>query len=181
MSDYENVSQLVSRTGATYEEARYAYEACGKDMLAAAIMLEKSMEAKKNKQNNTADYRHAWNNARSEIRSGARKAGAAAGGFFEKLCRNTLKVSGSREYFSVPLLAAVAIVLFLWEIAVPALIISFFCGIKFTFTGPDFKTDCVYGINKPESKGAEMPRYESVHSEYDYSACESNQDKGFFS
>ena len=39
MDDFENVSKLVSQTGSTFEEARYAYEACGKDMLAAAGML----------------------------------------------------------------------------------------------------------------------------------------------
>ena len=42
MDDFENVSKLVSQTGSTFEEARYAYEACGKDMLAAAVMLEKA-------------------------------------------------------------------------------------------------------------------------------------------
>ena len=39
MTDFENVSELVRKTGASFEEARYAYEVCGKDMLAAAEMM----------------------------------------------------------------------------------------------------------------------------------------------
>ena len=46
MTDFENVSELVRKTGASFEEARYAYEACGKDMLTAAEMLEKEYGVK---------------------------------------------------------------------------------------------------------------------------------------
>lgn len=42
MSEYESVSELVNKTGASYNEAKYAYEACSGDMLAAIIMLEKA-------------------------------------------------------------------------------------------------------------------------------------------
>ena len=65
MTDFENVSELVRKTGASFEEARYAYEACGKDMLAAAEMLEKAHY--KNESINDM-----FRNARNNFRKGGR-------------------------------------------------------------------------------------------------------------
>ena len=111
MDDFENVSKLVSQTGSTFEEARYAYEACGKDMLAAAVMLEKAK--KKNCSSTTgasgqcasySDYQWDKDKFRQEFRRGARTAFDCTGGFISKLARNTLTVSGSRDYFTVPII-----------------------------------------------------------------------------
>lgn len=188
MNDYEMVSELVNKTGATYEEAKYAYEACNKDMLTAAIMLEKSREAKNSRNDSSgADYKEIWNDARGKFRDNSRKAADCAGGFFRKLCRNTLKVTGSREYFSVPIIAALLIAFMLWEILVPAVIISLICGINFVFTGPDFSKDFVFGFSKPGSTAqqtsqptAEAPRPEIRPAQYVYTPSEEEQDKGFF-
>ena len=171
MNDYELVSELVSKTGATFEEARYAYESCGKDMLAAAIMLEKAKSASKNNKStpNSASA------AKDTFRRNARTAANCAGGFFRKLCRNTLKISGSREFFSVPLIAALITALFIWEILIPVVIISVFCGIKYTFCGPDFAENFTFGFEKPYNS-ADNSR--STAAEYTYE--QPIKDNGFF-
>ena len=188
MDDFENVSKLVNQTGASYEEARYAYEACGKDMLSAAIMLEKA-HSKDGAQYSTSsgakgscesrdsgsgmDYHEAWNKARSSFRRNSRAAAGCAGDFFRKLSRNYVKVTGSREYFNIPIIAAAAIILLFWSIAVPAFIISLFCGINYTFTGPDFSKDFVFGFERSRQSS-----YESA--QYTYTQSAENADNGFF-
>lgn len=53
-------------------------------------------------------------------------------------CRNNITVSGSREFFSIPIIAFIAILFLGWEIAMPAAIISLFCGVEYTVNGEDF-------------------------------------------
>ena len=170
MNDYELVSELVSKTGATFEEARYAYESCGKDMLAAAIMLEKAKASK----NNTS-AKNSASAVKDTFRRNARTAADCAGGFFRKLCRNTLKISGTREFFSVPLIAALIAALFIWEILIPVVIISVFCGVKYTFTGPDFTENFTFGFEKPHSASDAS---HSTAAEYTYE--QPVKDNGFF-
>lgn len=169
MNDFENVSYLVNKTGASFEEARYAYEACGKDMAAAAEMLENAKRAK----NNGADLNDTWNNAKQSFRRNSRTAANCAAGIFRKLCRNNVRISGSREYFCVPVIAAIIMALLLWEIIVPVVIISVFCGVRYTFTGPDFAKDFVFGFSR--SAGV-------VHPAPDYTCHQDNEpcDNGFF-
>ena len=167
MNDFENVSELVNKTGASFEEARYAYEACGKDMVSAAVMLEKARNSKKNGAEDT------WESARQSFKRNTRTAASCAGGFFGKLCRNSVRISGSREYFCIPIIAAVIIALFLWEIIIPVVLISVFCGIRYTFTGPDISKDFVFGFSKPAA---------AAHSAPEYNYCQDNEpcDNGFF-
>lgn len=183
MDDFENVSKLVNQTGASYEEARYAYEACGKDMLSAAIMLEKAHSRNGAQYSKGScessdcgpgtDYRKTWDRARSSFCRNSRAAAGCAGDFLRKLSRNTVRISGSREYLNIPIIAAAAIVLIFWSIAVPAFIISLFCGITYTFTGPDFSKDFVFGFER----SGQRP-YESA--KYTYSQNTENADNGFF-
>ena len=167
MNDFENVSELVNKTGASFEEARYAYEACGKDMVSAAVMLEK---ARCSKNESTEDP---WDSAKQSFRRNSRTAANCAGGFFRKLCRNNVRISGSREYFCIPVIAAVIIALLLWEIISPVVLISVFCGIRYTFTGPDISKDFVFGFSKPASASHSAP-------EYNYYQDNESCDNGFF-
>lgn len=193
MDDFENVSKLVSQTGSTFEEARYAYEACGKDMLSAAVMLERAK--KKNCSETTGasgscqsyDTGAQWDKDKfkQEFRRGARTAIDCTGGFLSKLARNTVTVSGSREYFSVPVIAAVIILILLWGGAIPVVLISLLCGIRYTFSGPDLAKEYVFGFSKPAGSNAN-----TNNSSYDHKAAEQSyrqnyetydtQDKGFF-
>lgn len=117
MTDFENVSELVRKTGASFEEARYAYEACGKDMLAAAEMLEKAHY--KNESINDM-----FRNARNNFRKGGRYAAGCAGNIFTKLRRNYVSIAGSREYFCMPVIAAALCLIFFGSFLVPVVLIS---------------------------------------------------------
>lgn len=169
MDDFENVSKLVNQTGASYEEARYAYEACGKDMLAAAIMLEKAH----GKGCAGADYHETWNKAKESFKQNTKTAAGYAGGFLSKLCRNNVKITGGREYFSIPVIAALLIVLIFSGFCIPAFIISIFCGIRYTITGPDISKDFTIGFERPHSQPSEP-------AQYTYVQPTENNDNGFF-
>ncbi len=183
MTDFESVSELVRRTGATYEEARYAYEACGRDMLAAERMLDKRAVSD--------TYRDPWDDAKRNVREDSRKAFRTAGGLFGKLCRNTVSIKGEKEYFSMPVIAAAVLLIALWELAVPAAVISLFCGISYIFSGPDFAKDYTFGFKtgknsdvnvsyteKPDSR--KVVNVEPAQYYYDYAQYQHESDKGFF-
>lgn len=55
----------------------------------------------------------------------------------EMSCRNHITVSGNREFFSIPIIAFIAVLFFGWKIAMPAAIISLFCGVEYTVSGED--------------------------------------------
>ncbi|WP_432651307.1 hypothetical protein [Huintestinicola sp.] len=169
MNDFENVSELVNKTGASFEEARYAYEACGKDMVEAAIMLEKAH----NKSGENARFNDSVNRAKESFKRNSRRAAGCAGSLFRKLCRNNVRIAGSREYFCVPVIAAVICALFLWEIIVPVVLISILFGITYTFFGPDFSKEFVFGFSKPASAAQSAPTYT-------YSQPDEPCDNGFF-
>ncbi len=180
MSDFEAVSELVSKTGSTYAEAKYAYEACGKDMLGAALMLEKSEQAKKSREkkasneNSQASFQ---NSSSDNFKKFIKQAAHHTRGLFGILCRNNLKITGKKEYISLPLIASIIIAVMLWEFALPAMIIAFFCGVSFVFTGPDFSKDHIIEF-KPASSSKAAP-FKDQSVEYTYTEYE-NSDKGFF-
>ena len=60
--------------------------------------------------------------------------------FFKVICRNDISVSGKKEYFKLPVIAFLFISLAAAELAIPAIIISLFCGIEYTVSGQDFIT-----------------------------------------
>lgn len=146
MTDYETISQIAKKTGVSYEKAKDAYEACGKDSLAASIMLEND---KMNYETVGDDMitvydrngRRHNSGASSDFSNGLKK-------FLNIFTNNKFIVSGSREYFSMPLFAAALLLILLWEVALPAAVISLFFGIKYTLTGPDFEKDFVVAIER---------------------------------
>ncbi|MGN0637402.1 MAG: hypothetical protein ACI4J0_03435 [Huintestinicola sp.] len=169
MNDFENVSELVNKTGASFEEARYAYEACGKDMVEAAIMLEKAHSKSSGRSRFNAEI----NSAKQSFRRNSRRAADCAGSLFGKLCRNNVRIAGSREYFRIPVIAAVICALLLWEIIVPVVLISILFGVTYTFFGPDFSKEFVFGFSKPVSAAQSAPTYT-------YTKPDEPCDNGFF-
>ena len=169
MNDFENVSELVNKTGASFEEARYAYEACGKDMVEAAIMLEKA----RSKNSERSRFNAEMDNAKQNFRRNSRRAADCAGGLFRKLCRNSVRITGSREYFRIPVIAAIICALFLGEIIVPVVLISVLFGVTYTFFGPDFSKEFVFGFSKPASAAQSAPTYT-------HSCSDEHCDNGFF-
>lgn len=192
MTDYEYVSELTARTGASFEEARFVYESCGKDFAAA----EKELEEKRKKNMDIIKERE-MEEMKRNIKENAKKAADYSGGILKKLARNNLSISASREFVTLPILAAIIITLLTWEVAVPAMIISLFCGVKYTFSGPDFDKDFVLEIKSGSSKSdkssyepasytesytetkTEEKSVEYTYPQYDREE-ETSTDKGFF-
>lgn len=178
MSDYEFVNELVNRTGVSFEEARFAYESCGKDFAAAEEMLFR------NTMNNMSYRFNRRRERRANMRNNMRKAMRFSGGILSKMTRNNLSISASREFVTLPILAALIILLITWEIAVPAIIISLFCGVKYTFSGPDIEKDFTAEIKRDTAPKTTPATYTASYSEepvkYVYPETEEVTDKGFF-
>lgn len=163
-------------------------------MLAAAVMLEKAK--KKNCSSTTgasgqcasySDYQWDKDKFRQEFRRGARTAFDCTGGFISKLARNTLTVSGSRDYFTVPIIVAVICLILLWGGAIPVVLISLLFGIRYTFSGPDFSKEFVFGFSRPAGSNVNVktdsPSYDAHAADQSYRQnyeTYENQDKGFF-
>lgn len=178
MNDFDNVSELVNKTGCTYEEARYAYEACNKDMLQAIIMLEKSKDAKNNNKNEKA-YKAA-DDMKQQFRKGVKQTAEYTRDGAYKLSRNNLIISDSKglEQFTIPLIAALIVGIIFFQIALPAIVISLFCGVSYTITGPDISKDIVIRFNN-DSKTAQKEKPDVQPAQYTYTETVSD-DKGFF-
>ena len=58
--------------------------------------------------------------------------------FFSVICRNDITVSRTNEFFHMPILAFLIIALLTFEISVPVILISLFCGVEYTIRGEDF-------------------------------------------
>lgn len=170
MNDFDIINRLVSSTGASFREAKKAYERCGKNEDIARIELEKMMAAR------TTELSAKVYDSTS--------SGSHSSGIFAKLSRNYLKVTGKRDYFHVPLFAAIIAAILLWQVFIPLFVISIFCGIKYVFTGPDISSDFVLGFTKPNDNG-NVTYYDNDQTDYqkqpDYTDYyEEPTDKGFF-
>ncbi len=156
MSEYESVSELVNKTGASYNEAKYAYEACGGDMLDAVIMLEKAKRINPEKtygENADTARKNSFANSGNEaINNGVKKAGKA----FGKVCVKRVRVTGNRDYFDVPLPVFVAVFGLSWEFSMPAFIISLIFGVKYTVSGEGAE-DVVISLGRRQRQAAESP------------------------
>ncbi|MCM1578840.1 MAG: hypothetical protein NC078_08595 [Ruminococcus sp.] len=144
MNEYEAVSELVNRTGTSYNEAKYAYEASGGDMLSAVIMLERAKRAKTETEAETVtavrtDKAAAVNEA---VKNGADKAERT----LRKACGKRIKITGKRDYFDLPLPAFAVIFAAAWNVSVPAFVISLFAGVKYVISGEGAK-DTVIGFD----------------------------------
>lgn len=58
--------------------------------------------------------------------------------FFSVLCNNRITVSRTRPIFNMPIIAFLLIALLTFEISVPAILISLFCGVEYVLDGADF-------------------------------------------
>ncbi|MGN0642102.1 MAG: hypothetical protein ACI4JJ_03060 [Huintestinicola sp.] len=171
MSEFEMISELVSKTGATYEEAKYAYETCGNDMLAAAIMLEKAQKEKKSKGSfDSGDIKRT-------AAENSRKTAGYVRGFFAKVRRTSVRAEGKREFFNLPALVFLIAAIIMWEFAVPAILLSILCGVRYVISGPDIAKDIIIGFT-PAQKNDTVAY--PAPAQYTYTPSPENQDKGFF-
>lgn len=80
------------------------------------------------------------NNLSTEVRTNSTSFTEKLKRFFKIICSNNAVISGKREYFRMPIIVFLLIMLFTAELSVPLFIITLFCGMEYTFTGEDFST-----------------------------------------
>lgn len=151
MDQYEKVERVAKQTGATFEEAKHALEACNWDMLDATILLEKQSKTVKNQKVFSTDYeaQPGYRNvaATAEVNNGSGKktrdeinVGDKIKEFFKKSHVNHLVLRhNDKEIVSLPIWAAALILICIFKLSVILLVISLICGCKLTFEGPDCK------------------------------------------
>lgn len=87
----------------------------------------------------------------------------------------------------MPIIAAVICLILLWGGAIPVVLISLLFGIRYTFSGPDFSKEFVFGFSRPAGSNVNVktdsPSYDAHAAEQSYRQnyeTYENQDKGFF-
>lgn len=80
------------------------------------------------------------NNLSTEISTNKSTFTEKIGRFFKIICNNTAVISGKKEYFRMPIIVFLLIMLLTAELSIPLFIITLFCGMEYTFTGEDFIT-----------------------------------------
>lgn len=144
MSEFDMISELVSKTGSTYEEAHYAFDACGGDMVQAAIMLEKAHnENKKSKREKNAQ----------RIKEKAESAGKSAKDIIGNFCDGEFSAHKDEEYFRINLLAAAVLGVAFCQITVPAAVIAMALGVRFKVNAGNFNKDFGFSPNQSQPAG----------------------------
>ena len=154
---YENdiISELSMRTGASPESVRYAYEQCGGDFAAAEeLILRQGANLVPFSRGRGTGFNS------SRLKSGAKS-------IFEKLLRNELAVNRSRELFS-------------WDIIIPAMLISLFFGVSYTFRGPDISKELRLGFKNRQRMYTENENRRSSFESFSSSDDNNYRDNGFF-
>ncbi|MBR4223619.1 MAG: hypothetical protein IKR73_02300, partial [Oscillospiraceae bacterium] len=134
----EDIKRICELTGSRYDEAERAYRDANGDFYLAVGNLQRSRKNGEGMGNNYNDMRGNRNMGmdRNAVQSG-----------FTKFMESRL-VFGKTRNCTLPLIFAAAIVLFGFEFAVPAAIIAFILGVRFTLTGPLFNKDIVIGLDR---------------------------------
>ena len=131
MSDMNDIKRICDLTGVSYDEAKEAYADAKGDYYLAVGNIQRRHNNNDSRRGSTAGNA---SNIQSDIQSG-----------FAKFLSSELLI-GKDKTFSIPLILAAIVAVFGFEIALPAAIIAFFCGVRFTFTGPLFRKDVVLGF-----------------------------------
>ncbi len=156
MSDMNDIKRICDLTGVSYDEAKEAYADAKGDYYLAVGNIQRRHNNNDSRRGSTAGNA---SNIQSDIQSG-----------FAKFLSSELLI-GKDKTFSIPLILAAIVAVFGFEIALPAAIIAFFCGVRFTFTGPLFRKDVVLGFTnnsqpqkEPEVRYTNNTAYSSQNS-----------------
>ncbi len=150
----EMVIKLSSKANVSMEDSRKALEACSWDMLDAMVYLEKlgKTSAPMNESYSTQGAARTRVEEEEEDKTKKVTAGELIGRFF-KWCGKMIKIGNenfldvdkdNENFISIPLTLVVVFLLFAFWIFVPLMIVGLFCGFKYGFKGPLFKSDDVF-------------------------------------
>ena len=163
MTNFEMVEMLREKANVSYEEAKAALEAANWDLLDAMVILEK--EGKVVENGGSYSTRPEEEEAPKEERKAKHRGDAGARGAFKwiwdnfcKLVRmgnaNFLVVSRKgEEMFSLPVTVFVVLLIVCQWFALAALVIGLFCGLRYSFRGPNLGKQ---SINDAMDKAADV-------------------------
>ena len=144
MDMFEKVDKLRERANVSYEEAKDALDRSNGDILDAMILLEREGKTRKEgtgffSTNGSTDSVYEENEKqvrKEQINENGRSFGDKVKELFRKSTVNYLVIEHKGEtLIKMPILAFVLIMLFAWYAAVIAIVVSLFCGCKYSFTG----------------------------------------------
>lgn len=148
MENLEKVELLRTKTGATYEQAKKALEACDYDVLDALVYMEKlgeinlgaaSYSTTVERQSN--EFQLAQKNYEQSCKG--KTAGDALNSFFDwcgnvvkKSCETSFKiVRHEKTLVEVPVIVLVILLILAFWITIPLLIVGMFMDCKYSFVG----------------------------------------------
>ena len=142
MDMFDKVDTLRERANVSYEEAKEALDRANGDILDAMILLEREGKTRREgsgsfSTNGSTENAFNEKQARKErIKESGRTFGEKVKELFRKSTVNYLVIEHNGEtLIKLPVLATVLILLFAWYAAVIAVVVSLFCGCKYSFTG----------------------------------------------
>ena len=143
MTNQELIELLRDKAGVTYEEAQDALERANWDPLDAVLLLEQAERARLD----GGDYSTKAPDAEEEKETrknhkGAREAGRWLGSTIRKLVRignanHFVVTREDSELLSLPVTAFAVLLICLFWIAAVVLVIGLFCGLRYSFRGPN--------------------------------------------
>lgn len=157
MEQIDMIEKLREKADLTYDEAKEVLEACGWNLLDALVALEKEGKLKETK---SMDYttKHEHYN---EFNNGTTANGKNSPSFGETVKKiavwikdiilkgmknNFMIIAGDGKSFEMPVTILVLLLIPAFWLIIIGLIISFFCGCSFRFSGPDLGTDKVNSV-----------------------------------
>ncbi|MBQ4425024.1 MAG: hypothetical protein II882_04735 [Lachnospiraceae bacterium] len=149
MEYFEKVEKLVEKTGVSYEEAKYALDQAGGDLLDAMILLERAGKAQGPKTStystqyeeqtqyiSVTDQVNRDRAGRDEKENLGKKIGEIAKKVWHVLSHNYLLINRNGEtIIKLPLWAALLILLAAFYIVPIVIIVSLFFGVRYRFLG----------------------------------------------
>lgn len=158
MVTIEQVEKLCTHANVSYAEAREALEAANGDMLEALIQLER--QGKANRPNGgeyvSTPAQDASNNGGQTKRQESYQQGATfseLAGKFTRFCGRIIGKGNANAFIvtdkngeqimKLPVTAFALLLIFLFPFTLMLLIVGLFCGVRYSFHGPDLGLNIV--------------------------------------
>lgn len=171
MEQVEMIEKLREKADVTYDEAKVILEGTNWNLLDALVALEKEGKLKEaqhmsytTKQENTNNYYDTTPPAGETVGEVFKKVINWCGKMILKGMDNKFLIQSKRgRHFEIPVTLLVIFMIPAFWLIIAGLIIAFFTGCKFRFTGPDLGTDKVNNV---------MDKIEFTHS---CNSCKENE------
>ena len=144
MDMFDKVDTLRERANVSYEEAKEALDRSNGDVLDAMILLEREGRIYDTGcENNKAGYTAGNAAVGSEYENTCKKSNGKTfkekvKALFHKSLVNYVAIDRKDErILRIPILVAILVVLFLWEVALIAVLVTLFLDCKYSFEGQD--------------------------------------------